>query len=158
MDDIAMDNELAAWDDRQPAWEKQDPIWTLLAYRLSRFAMDLLKEDLRQARRVGVETRDQLNRAVASVAANLAEGHSRSSTKERAKFYNYALGSAREASVWYSSISDALPDGVADARLSILSRIKKLTYGLCRKADPPRWLGPRRRPAPPPPPPPPPAV
>ncbi len=149
-----MDNELAAWDDRQPAWEKEDPIWTLLAYRLSRFALDQVKRDLRQARRVDAETRDQLQRAIGSIAANLAEGHARPSTKERAKFYNYALGSAREACVWYSSISEALPDGVATAKLAVLTRIKKLTFGLTRKADAPRWLGPRKKPNSPPRPPP----
>jgi four helix bundle protein len=150
MDDIAMDNELAAWDDRQPRWEKEDPIWTLLAYRLARYALDLTKEDLRQARRIDANTRDQLLRSVGSIAANLGEGHARSSTRERARFYNYALGSAREACVWYSSISDALPDGVASARLAVLTRIKKLTFGLTRKADAPRWLGPRKKPNPPP--------
>jgi four helix bundle protein len=146
MDDIAMDNELALWDSRQPAWEKEDPLWSLLAYRLARYALDLTKADLSQTRRLGNETRDQLLSSVASIAANLAEGHSRNTSRERARFYNYALGSAREANVWYSSIADALPDGTATARSAVLSRLKKLIYGLCRKGDVPRWLGPRKRP------------
>jgi four helix bundle protein len=152
MDDIAMDNELAAWDDRQPAFEKEDPLWSLLAYRLSRYAMALLRADLRHTRRIDPETRDQLTRATSSIAANISEAYSRSTPRERSRFYSYALGSAREAGVWYASIADALPPGVPEARCAVLSRIRKLVFGLMRKGDAPRWPGPRRKSEPPPPP------
>jgi four helix bundle protein len=146
MDDTAMDNELAAWDDRQPKWDKTDPLWTLLAYRLARWTLDLALQDLKHLRGVSIETRDQLHRAITSISTNVAEGHARNTARDRARFYNYALGSAREAGIWYASIGSELPDGVADARLAILSRIRKLLYGLARKGDAPRWLGPRRKP------------
>jgi four helix bundle protein len=149
MDDIAMDNELAAWDDRQPAWEREDPLWTLLAYRLARFALDLNLQDLRRARGMPSDARDQLSRAVTSISANIAEGHSRNTVRDRARYYSYALGSARESGVWYASIADCLPEGVATARMAILSRIRRLLFGLVRRGDAPRWLGPRRRPEPP---------
>jgi four helix bundle protein len=44
---------------------------------------------------------DQLYEAVGSVSANLAEGYSRGTGKDRARFYEYALGSARESRDWY---------------------------------------------------------
>jgi four helix bundle protein len=44
---------------------------------------------------------DQLYRAVGSIGANIAEGYSRASARDRARFYEYALGSAREAREWY---------------------------------------------------------
>lgn len=40
--------------------------------------------------------RDQLERASLSICLNLAEGSGKSSTKERRRFYNIALGSLRE--------------------------------------------------------------
>jgi four helix bundle protein len=145
MDDTAMDNELAAWDSQQAPLEKADPIWTLLAYRLSRYLIDLTRHDLGQARGISWETRDQLTRAVASVAATMAEGHARTTPRERARYYTISLGSAREAGVWYASISAGLPDGIADARTAIIARIKKLLFGLIKKTDAPRWGGPRRK-------------
>lgn len=141
-----MDNELAAWDDRQPAFEKADPLWTLLAYRLARYAMDLARDDLGRTRRISAEVRGQLSASVTSIAANLSEGYSRNTPRERARFYSYALGSAREAGVWYASIAADLPDGLAESRMAVLSRIRRLVFGLVRKGDAPRWLGPRRHP------------
>ncbi|MBC7896698.1 MAG: four helix bundle protein, partial [Cytophagaceae bacterium] len=44
----------------------------------------------------------QLLRAVDSISANIAEGYSRFSGRERARFYEIALGSAREAREWYA--------------------------------------------------------
>jgi four helix bundle protein len=35
------------------------------------------------------------------VSANIGEGYSRRSGRDRARFYEYALGSAREARDWY---------------------------------------------------------
>ena len=145
-----MDNELAAWDDRQAQWEKADPLWSLLAYRLARFALDLTRADLRGARGASAETRDQLMLAVTSISANIAEGHSRVTVRERARFYGYALGSTREAAIWYASITNGLPDGVASARMAVLSRLRRLLFGLIRRGDAPRWLGPRRKPDRPP--------
>ncbi len=38
---------------------------------------------------------------VGSIRANIAEGYSRGTGKDRARFYEYALGSARESRDWY---------------------------------------------------------
>ena len=40
---------------------------------------------------------DQLYRALGSISANLAEGYSRGTGKDRERFYEYSLGSARES-------------------------------------------------------------
>lgn len=89
-----------------------DPLWQMRVYRLALFASDLgwhdvsvLAEDPRMR-----SLADQLYRALGSIAANIAEGYSRHSGKERARFYEYALGSAREARTWYYEGRHGLKD------------------------------------------------
>ena len=43
----------------------------------------------------------QLYASVGSIAGNLAEGYAHSSGRDRARIFEYALGSARESMVWY---------------------------------------------------------
>ena len=90
---------------------KDDSLWTVTAYRLALFMSDLGWRDtaklVKNRRLRGLS--DQLYRALGSVSANLAEGYSRGSGKDRARFYEYALGSARESRDWY--LSPARPGG-----------------------------------------------
>ena len=82
---------------------KGDALWRVEAYRLGLFASDLGWLDvtkLMRDRRT-LDLLDQLYRALGSVSANIAEGFSRDSHKEKARFYEYALGSARESRDWY---------------------------------------------------------
>jgi four helix bundle protein len=44
---------------------------------------------------------DRLYRAAGSISSNLAEGYSRGTDGDRARFYEYTLGSARESRDWY---------------------------------------------------------
>ncbi|MEA3245155.1 MAG: four helix bundle protein, partial [Gemmatimonadota bacterium] len=121
-------------------WERQDPVWTLVAFRLSRYLLDLARADLRGvAHRVPLRTRDQLLRCVASIGANIGEGYARPGNAERARFYAYALGSAREASVWYRAVGDALPGEVVEQRVEVLARIRRLLLGLMKAARGRRW-------------------
>lgn len=140
MDDAAIDAELAIWESTQPPWERGDPLWTLLAYRLARYALHVARTDVRNVGfRVSNERRDQLLRAVASISANIGEGHSRPSARERLRYYSYAVGSAREASAWYGSITDALSPGTADARGAVLTRVRRFLLGLIRRSSDARW-------------------
>jgi len=76
---------------------KGDSLWKMEAYRLALFAGDIGWFDVstltQDTRTVGVS--DQLYRSLGSISANLAEGYSRGTGKDRARFYEYALGSAR---------------------------------------------------------------
>ncbi len=80
-----------------------DPLWRMEVYRLAVLAGDLAWHDtsklVQDKRMFGLA--DQLYRAVGSISANIAEGYSRQSGKDQARFYEYALGSAREARGWY---------------------------------------------------------
>ena len=72
----------------------------------------------------------QLYAAVVSIAANLAEGYSRSSGKDRARFFEYALGSARETEVWYKGARRLLSDEVMSAREEAVAEIKRMLLAI----------------------------
>lgn len=68
----------------------------------------------------------QLFTAVGSVAANIAEGYSKSSGKDRARIFEYALGSARESIAWYTSGKPVLGQETTTERLKWLEEIRRL--------------------------------
>jgi len=116
------------WERNVPETLKTDALWSLKAYRLSLFVSDLCWSDAQKLERNPV-TRPlsgQLYRAVGSIGANIAEGYSMSTGKNRARYYEYALGSAREARDWYSKARHVLGPEVLDHRLSLLTQIVKL--------------------------------
>ena len=86
-----------------PDYIKSDPLWTVAAYRKSLFMGDLAWPDVTKlvSDRRTISLADQLYRAAGSVGANIAEGYSRGTGKDRVRFYEYALGSARETRDWY---------------------------------------------------------
>src|SRR5690554_478001 len=91
------------WERTVPAAITSDVLWRLRVYRLALYAADIGWNDvirLGRDRRARALT-DQLYRSLGSVSANIAEGNSRATGRERARFYEYALGSARESRDWY---------------------------------------------------------
>lgn len=105
-----------------------DPLWKMKVYRLAVLLNDLAWNDAlklsSEHHLVGVA--DQLLRAVGSIGANIAEGYSRNSGKDRARFYEYALGSAREGRHWYYSVRHALTDVKVQHRLDLLTQVCRL--------------------------------
>ncbi len=96
-------------------------------YRHALFLADLAWHDVgkvaQDRRAVGLS--DQLFRAGGSVHANIAEGYSRQSGKDQARFYEYALGSAREARGWYYQVRPLLGEPVAAHRIKLLTDIAR---------------------------------
>jgi four helix bundle protein len=122
------DHLFDAWALTVPPEITTDTIWRTPAYRFSLYHMFCAQSDLQWITRHR-STRalaDQLLRAVGGISANLDEGYSRSSGRERAHFYEYALGSTREARGWYYKCSIALPTEITSVRLSRLSRIVRI--------------------------------
>jgi len=79
--------------------------------------------------RANVDTRtdvDQFLRAVGSISANLAEAYSRRTGAERARYYDYARATAREAKDWYFKGRTALGDAVVEQRHAVLERIIRI--------------------------------
>jgi len=66
---------------------------------------------------------DQLMRAIGSIAANIAEGYSWGSGKDQARFYEYALGSARESRGWYYQGRQVLGKEVVHHRIKLIEGI-----------------------------------
>lgn len=106
----------------------EDPLWRMKVYRLAIFAGDLAWHDVSKLSRDKrtISLADQLYRAVGSVGANIAEGYSRRSGKDQARFYEYSLGSAREARVWYYQGRCVLSEAVATHRIKLLTQIIRL--------------------------------
>jgi len=66
------------------------------------------------------------NVKLGSISANLAEGYSRGTGRDRARFYEYALGSVRESRDWYFKARHALGETVFHHRLQLLTRVIQL--------------------------------
>lgn len=114
---------------------QRDSLWKAEVYRLSLFLSDLSWEDasrlLKDRRTLAIS--DQLYRATANISSNIAEGYSRGTGKDRARFYEYALGSAREARDWYYKGRHVLSAEVMAHRLDLLTQIIKLTLSMTGK-------------------------
>ncbi len=105
-----------------------DGLWKVEAYRLALFAADLGWHDvtklLKDKRTISLA--DQLYRALGSVSANIAEGYGRGSGRDKARFYEYALSSARESRDWYYKGRHILGQSVMSHRLDLLTQIIRL--------------------------------
>ena len=106
---------------------KTDIAWKIEAYRLSLYLSDLSWKDTSMIlKKRYFSLADQLYRSVGSVSANIIEGYSRISNKEKARFYEIALGSAREARDWYFKSRHLFPKDIITQRIKLLTSIIKL--------------------------------
>ncbi|MBI5652949.1 MAG: four helix bundle protein [Chloroflexi bacterium] len=120
--------EYDVWERTVPRSITGDALWKMKVYRLAMFVGELgwldvtkLIQDQRTVKLAG-----QLYEALGSVSANIAEGYSKSSGKDRARFYEYALGSARESRDWYYKARHVLGETIAYERMEWLSQIIRL--------------------------------
>lgn len=116
------------WERSVPSAITSDSLWKMQAYRRALYAADIGWHDVTRLVRDRRTTSlaDQLYRALGSVSANLAEGYSRGTGKDRARFYEYALGSARESRDWYYRARHVLGETATIERLRVLSEIVRL--------------------------------
>ncbi len=116
------------WAKNVPRDHTEDVLWTVKAYQYALFLSDLCWFDvtkLMQDKRT-LDLSDQLYRAAGSISANIAEGYSRSTGRDRARFYEYALGSGRESRDWYYKARYVLGDCVLQHRSGLLTEIIRL--------------------------------
>ncbi len=117
-----------SWLKTVPTSLTNDSLWKMKAYRVSLFLADIGWHDVSKLNQDGRTRKiaDQLYRALGSVGANLAEGYSRNTGKDRARFYAYSLGSARESRDWYYKGRHILGEQVINHRLQFLSEVIQL--------------------------------
>lgn len=129
--DIALLEELGRWEMGVSPAETGDPLWKLHAYRLSRYLLDSCLADIASAHPpLHAQSADQLRRSVASITANISEGYSRRTPNDRTRFYSYALGSVREATVWYMSVRAHLPADLVQRRIDVIAQLRRLVLGM----------------------------
>jgi len=116
------------WEKAVPRAITDDSVWRVKGYRLALFAPDIGWHDVtalfKDRRMCGLA--DQLYRALGSISANIEEGYGRGTGKDRARFYEYALGSARESRGWYYKGRHVLSQDVVHHRMRLLTEIIKL--------------------------------
>jgi four helix bundle protein len=116
------------WESTVPDFIKGDSVWNCKAYRLSLFLADLAWHDATKlvSDKRAMSLADQLYRSAGGVSADVEEGYSRGSGRDRARFYEYGLGSAREARGWYYKGRHILGNEVTHHRMSLVTEIIKL--------------------------------
>ena len=115
----------AEWLDTVPSEITNDPLWKLEVYRLALFVGDIGWNDVLalSQKKLMWSVADQLHRSLGSISANLTEGYSRSKGLDRARFFEFSLGSARESRDWYYKSRHVLPAEVVKHRMELVTRI-----------------------------------
>ena len=118
----------AEWEAGVPTSLRRDPIWRTPAYRYGLWLADLATADGKRLFpiRVARNHADQLIRACGAISSNLAEGYACLSGPERARYYRYALTSARESLDWYFKVRDELGTAVIQHSCAVLDRIIRI--------------------------------
>jgi len=116
------------WAKGVPTEITGDSLWKMEAYRLALFVADLAWQDVTKLMgdRRTLDIAGQLYRAVGSIEANIPEGYSRDSGRDRARFYEYALGSARETRGCYYKGRHISGEAVVEHRMGLITHIAKL--------------------------------
>ena len=117
---------------RVSADESQDPLGRMRVFQL---AGELIPDCYCDAKVVLADsiTREiagQLYAAVCSIEANVSEAYSRSSGKDRAARFEYALGSVRESMSWYKSSKPVLGDATVADRRDRLEEMRRLLLAI----------------------------
>ncbi len=116
------------WMSTVPEEIRQDPLWNLEVYRMGLFVADIGWEDvvILDKNKITRDAADQIHRSLDSISANIAEGYSRSTGKDRARYFEYSLGEAREARDLYYKVRRALKQEVVLHRIKLLTQIVKI--------------------------------
>jgi four helix bundle protein len=103
--------------------------------RVYQLACELVEEVWKDTEKLGhhrstEKVAGQLYAAVGSIAANVAEGYSHSSGRDRARIFEYALGSVRESMVWLETAEPVLGTEIVRNRLDKLEEIRRLLLAI----------------------------
>jgi four helix bundle protein len=126
--------DLDEWVQAAPRAMQDGAIWKVRVFQIASYVAAVAADDARKLESSARFARvvPQLVGAAGSIAANVAEGYSRLSRKERIKYYEYALGSANETASWYQTAGAGLDTEALDSRLRYLARISQLLLKMIR--------------------------
>jgi four helix bundle protein len=116
------------WERTLPEIIRTDSLWRKAAYRCALYLSELCWHDV-SALSHDTRTRPlsgSLYEAVGSIGAHLASAYSRQTDKERVRFYEYSLGSARESRHWYFESRHVIGTDVTDHRMNLITLIIRL--------------------------------
>ena len=110
----------------------RDPLARMRVYQLAR---DLIPDcwidcDKLRHHPVTQKISGQLYEAVGSIEANISEGYSRSSGRDRAKVFEYSLGSVRESMTWYRAAAPVIGTEIVRDRLDRLEEMRRLLLAI----------------------------
>ena len=112
--------------------DSQDP---LKRTRIQELSEALIEDAFDDAKKLGAElvTQEiapQLYAAVVGIDGNVGEAYSRSSGKDRALRFEYALGETRESMSWYKGGRPVLGDEITVDRLNRLEEIRRMLLAI----------------------------
>ena len=110
----------------------RDPLGKMRVYQLARELVPDSWEDakLLRAEPLTLNMSGQLYTSVSSIAANIGEGYSRSSGKDRARVFEYALGSVRECMEWYRAAAPVVGPQKVQNRLDRLEEMRRMLLAI----------------------------
>ena len=108
-----------------------DPLFRMRAYQIARDLLGAAWLDAKALSEDPVTQKmsGQLYAAIGSISANIGEGYSRSTGIDRARIFEYALGSVRESMSWYEAARPVLGNVVL-TRLNDLEEIRRLLLAI----------------------------
>src|SRR5687767_1667184 len=112
--------------------DSHDPLSRMRVFQL---ASELIPDcfgdaKLIRAEPITEEIAAQLYAAVCSIEANISEGYSRTSGKDRALRFEYALGSVRESMSWYKSATPVLGGTTVKDRRDRLEEMRRMLLAI----------------------------
>ena len=109
-----------------------DPLERMAVYRLAKgLTKPAFKDcELLHNHPLTADVAAQLYTAIGSIRANISEGYARSSGRDRARIFEYALGSARESTEWYDSAEPVIGVERVTAAKETLGEIRRLLQAI----------------------------
>jgi len=115
-----------------PDPDRPDPLRRMKVYVLAEELVERSWPDMEMVRDnpITAEIVSQMYKSIGSIPSNISEGYSKSSGKDRARSFEYALGSARESVDWYNAVKPVLGQEVVTERLTVLGDIRRLLIAI----------------------------
>src|SRR5688572_12555972 len=112
--------------------DSHDPLNRMRAHQIAATIIEVAFADATRltAEIITVEIAPQLYASICGIEANIGEACSRSSGKDRALKFEYALGEVRESMSWYKGAKPVLGEEITKDRRNRLEEIRRLLLAI----------------------------